>query len=198
METIRALDDVSVSCMEQFLILLEDRFRIEIGRRKIEGATTRLEQLAAWREHIRGQLSVEGGRLVGFQTSAPSGAEERFRSYATAWERIQKDAEGVVGEVAALRRADDEHVVALALKSVDATLEYGKALAKALVAVRRELEQSEGFDAVEYERHVDELSAGVARAWQESVARFKVLAETDDADSRGAQQAALDAPRDGQ
>jgi hypothetical protein len=39
-------------------------------------------------------------------------------------------------------------------------------IAKAAVAVRRELEQSEGFDSAEYESYISEVSARVAATFR--------------------------------
>lgn len=154
-ETIQAVDAISVSLVEQFVALCAVRLDAEVARRELDEANAALGVLNASREQLLHLIAAAGDRdqPVGFSTSTgdESGPPNRYVAEVL---RAQSALEQAHARVTAASAALHDRSCALWLKSVQASTEYGAVVAKAAVPIRRELEQTDGFDNVLYEQHV--------------------------------------------
>jgi hypothetical protein len=170
LDTIKALDNVSTTLMEQTFALFELRFKVDEWQREAEQATAELQELNARRQYLVALASAEREPPVGFATLQPPAAEQ-VRLYGQMLQGLDELAQAILARRAAAEDAHSEQGIALWLRCFDASITYGKAMAAAAVAVRRELEQFGGFDGAAYERHVAELSERAVKAVRDLVTR---------------------------
>lgn len=163
-ETIKAFQGLGQTFIDAILRLIEYRAEYEEERLKSEELRERIAQLVAYRDHVVGLVRDVTNRIQLTATQA--------KEYADSLAKTQQQVEATLQERAEVLQTLQKLKRQLNLAGVQAGLDYGRAMAGATVAVRKELGETAGFDEETYERLLTTAQEGISKQWKEFVDRL--------------------------
>jgi len=164
LDTIKALDQVSMALVDAILALLDARIGVEVAKAECEQRSREVNNLEMYRTHLMA-VTREASAGIGF---GPPQVESYIKQVEDIEAELRRARQPLEKANATLAGAERQ----LMLKSVGVALDYGAALARANVAVRAELEQIDGFDIKGYEQHIKESASRMTTVWQSFVSKW--------------------------